>query len=105
MHFHGHSISVATGFIVLGFFVVLLNAGINTFYQNNIPVDLMGRVTSIFQLIQSVAQVILLFIVGLLGDFISLRMTIIGLASMMFLLSIVYLFFVFNAKYKLLYDG
>src|SRR5690606_38902582 len=50
-------------FVILGFFNVFINAGISTFYQNNIPVDLMGRVTSIFQLIQSAVQVV--FILGI----------------------------------------
>src|SRR5699024_4558009 len=42
--------SVVVGFIILGFFNAFLNAGIMTFYQNNVPVSIMGRVTSIYQL-------------------------------------------------------
>src|SRR5699024_4551012 len=43
--------SIVVGFVILGFFNVFLNAGIATFYQNNVPVEIMGRVTSIYQLI------------------------------------------------------
>src|SRR5699024_12225419 len=45
--------SVSIGFIILGFFNAFLNASSMTFFQNNFAVNVMGRVTSIFQLIQS----------------------------------------------------
>ena len=63
----------------------------------------MGRATSVFQLIQSSAQVILLLVVGMIGDFISLRIVIVSLAVFMFILSIVYSIIVLNRRYKLFY--
>ncbi|MDV2581753.1 MFS transporter [Alkalibacillus haloalkaliphilus] len=93
-------LSITAGFIVLGFFLVFLNAGVTTFYQNNVPVELMGRTTSIIQLIQSIAQTSLILIVGLLGDIISLRVTIISLASLMFVFALVYSLFIFKPNYK-----
>ncbi|RPF53455.1 MFS transporter [Aquisalibacillus elongatus] len=95
--------SITIGFMLLGFFLVFLNAGISTFYQNNVQTDLMGRVTSIIQLIQSALQVILILLVGLLGDLISLRVTIIGLSSLMLISALFYVYLVFQPKYKKFY--
>ncbi len=93
-------LSVAIGFTVLGFFLVFLNAGIITFYQNNVSVDLMGRVTSVFQLVQSAAQALLLLLVGIIADIVSLRVVIVCLAVFMFMLSLIYSVIVLRQKYK-----
>src|SRR5699024_2299993 len=58
--------SVSIGFIILGFFNAFLNAGSMTFFQNNFPVNVMGRVTSIFQLIQSVGQITFILSIGII---------------------------------------
>lgn len=91
-------ISITVGFLILGFFNVFMNAGISTFYQNNIPVSLMGRVTSIFQLLQSGIQVIFILAIGILADFISLRVTIVALAVVMFLSALIFSFFVMKPQ-------
>lgn len=83
-------LTITTGFLILGFFNVFMNAGIATFYQNNIPVALMGRITSIFQLIQSSIQVMFIIGVGIVADLISLRITIIGLALFMLVVSLIF---------------
>ncbi|QDP41545.1 MFS transporter [Radiobacillus deserti] len=85
-------LSVVVGFVILGFFNVFLNSGIMTFYQNNVPVEIMGRVTSIYQLIQSAAQVIFILVTGFAADLVSLRLTIITLALVMLSLSIIFSF-------------
>lgn len=82
--------SIIVGFVILGFFNVFLNAGIMTFYQNNVPVEIMGRVTSIFQLIQSAIQVIFILAIGVTADLVSLRLTITTLALVMLLSSIIF---------------
>ncbi len=92
--------SIVVGFVVLGFFNVYLNAGIMTFYQNNVPVDIMGRVTSIYDLIQSVIQVIFILVIGLAADLVSLRLTIVTLALIMFLSSIIFSIIVLKPNKK-----
>lgn len=72
--------SIAIGFVILGFFNAFLNAGIMTFYQNNVSVDIMASVTSIYQFIQSVGQVTFVLLIGIIGDLFSLRQTIVVLA-------------------------
>ncbi|RAZ81416.1 MFS transporter [Planococcus halotolerans] len=91
-------LSITIGFLILGFFNVFMNAGISTFYQNNIPIALMGRVTSIFQLLQSGLQVIFILGIGILADVISLRITIIALAVIMLLSAFVFSYFVFKPQ-------
>ncbi|GAB3790928.1 MFS transporter [Virgibacillus kimchii] len=95
--------SIVVGFVILGFFNVFLNAGIMTFYQNNVPVEVMGRVTSIYQLIQSAVQVIFILAIGFLADIISLRITIVTLALIMLICSFVFSFFVLRPGVKIYY--
>ncbi|MGY3715700.1 MFS transporter [Sutcliffiella cohnii] len=91
-------LSIVVGFVILGFFNVFLNAGITTFFQNNVPVEIMGRVTSIYQLIQSAIQVVFILAIGFTADIISLRFTIITLALVMLVSSILFAFFVLNRR-------
>lgn len=96
-------LSIVVGFVILGFFNVFLNAGIMTFYQNNIPVEIMGRVTSIFQLIQSAGQVLFILAIGFIAELVSLRITIIMLALIMLISAIVFSIFVLRQDKKVFY--
>ncbi|GAB3056669.1 MFS transporter [Virgibacillus ainsalahensis] len=95
--------SIVVGFVILGFFNVFLNAGIMTFYQNNVPVEIMGRVTSIYQLIQSAVQVVFILAIGFVADLISLRLTIVTLALVMLLSSFIFSFSVLLPNKKNVY--
>ncbi len=81
-------IMVAIGFTVLGFFNAFSSAGYQTFYQNNVPVEIMARITSVIGVIQSFAQIILLLGIGVLGDLFPLRYTIVILAVFNMILSL-----------------
>lgn len=96
-------VSIVVGFVILGFFNVFLNAGMMTFYQNNVPVEIMGRVTSIYQLIQSAVQVVFILLIGILADVISLRITIVTLALVMLLSTFVFSFSVLKPDKKAFY--
>ncbi|MEI3606193.1 MFS transporter [Pseudogracilibacillus sp. SE30717A] len=95
--------SIVVGFVILGFFNVFLNAGIITFYQNNVPIEVMGRVTSIYQLVQSIIQVIFILIIGIIADLLSLRLTIITLALVMLISTIIFSFYVLKDNKKHFY--
>ncbi|MBG9655855.1 MFS transporter [Cytobacillus firmus] len=79
---------VVMGFTVLGIFNAFSSAGYQTFYQNNVPVEIMGRMISVIGVIQSFAQIILLFGIGVLGDLFPLRYTIVILAVLNLILSL-----------------
>ncbi|MDY0407500.1 MFS transporter [Virgibacillus soli] len=98
-------LSIVVGFILLGFFLVFLNAGMMTFYQNNVPTEIMGRVTSMFQLAQSGLQIIFVITVGGIADIIPLRITIIFLASCMLIVSIFILLQVLQNDKSLYYQA
>ncbi|MBM7661985.1 MFS family permease [Bacillus mesophilus] len=70
-------LSVAFGFIILGFFNAFSNTGFTTFYQNNVPVEMMGRISSVYGVIVSVFQIIFILLIGFTGELIPLRYSII----------------------------
>lgn len=90
--------SIVVGFVILGFFNVFINAGMMTFYQNNVPVEIMGRVTSIYQLVQSAIQVLFILMIGIVADVVSLRMTIVVLALIMLLSTFIFAISVLKHK-------
>ncbi|TVP81644.1 MAG: MFS transporter [Alkalicoccus sp.] len=96
--------SIMAGFLVLGFFLVFLNAGMTTFYQNNVPVALMGRVTSIIQLLQSALQIAFVLFIGIIADLINLRLTIVALSLLMLTASLVFPFLIFRKGREALYE-
>jgi len=78
----------ATGFIILGFFFAFSNTGFTTFYQNNVPVEIMGRVTSIVSVLQSAVSVVFLLFIGIMGDLLPLRYTIVALSIISVVLAV-----------------
>lgn len=75
-----------------------------TFYQNNLPVKVMRRVTSIFQLIQSLGQVVFILMVGVTADLVSLRLTIVTLALFILLLTVLFSTSILKANNKSFYE-
>jgi MFS family permease len=80
--------SVAIGFMVLGFFNSLSGTGFMTFYQNNVPIKMMGRISSIYGIFQSFLQVIFILLIGFTGDIIPVRYSIIAASTLMLVISI-----------------
>ncbi|MBD7936568.1 MFS transporter [Cytobacillus sp. Sa5YUA1] len=92
--------AVMSSFILLGFFNSFLNAGALTFYQNNIPVEMMGRVTSIFQLLQSMLQVSYLSVIMLMTNLIPLKNIIISLSLLLFVFTCFYVLVIFRHSFQ-----
>lgn len=80
--------SVAIGFIILGFFNSFSNTGFMTFYQNNVPVKTIGRISSIYGIFQSFLQVIFILVIGFTGDVIPVRYSIIAASTLMLIVSL-----------------
>ncbi|WP_108669144.1 MFS transporter [Peribacillus acanthi] len=80
-------LTIVIGFVILGLFNAFMNTGFSTFYQNNIPLHLMGRMTSVISVAQNGLQIIFLLLIGLLGDLFPLRYIIAVLASVNVLFS------------------
>lgn len=67
----------AIGFFVLAFFMAFMNTGFMTFYQNHVPVDMMGRISSIYSLVAAVMQMLSVFILGLTAQLWSISWSVI----------------------------
>ncbi|WP_406945888.1 MFS transporter [Halobacillus sp. SY10] len=79
--------TVAIGFMVLGFFNSFSGTGFMTFYQNNVPVKMMGRISSIYGIFQSFLQVMFILLIGFTGEMIPVRYSIIAASMLLLVLS------------------
>ena len=72
------------GFFVLSFFLSISNTGFMTYIQSNIPTDMMGRISSIYEMLASFIQVITILLVGLASHWFSVKEVVIGCSTLMF---------------------
>ncbi|PEA21042.1 MFS transporter [Bacillus cereus] len=79
----------AIGFFILSFSMAFANTGYYTFYQNNVPVDLMGRIGSIYGLVIAVITILTTILFGGATQFISIQLVVIVGTSIMFLITII----------------
>ena len=79
----------AIGFFILSFSLAFANTGFHTFYQNNIPVDMMGRIGSIYGLIEAVLVIIATIIVGVAAQLIAIQYVVIIGTIVMLVISII----------------
>ncbi len=86
----------AVGFFILSFSLAFANTGFLTFYQNNIPVEIMGRVGSVYELIEAVLVIMTTVLIGISAQLLSIRIVVIGGSLVMLLITITLL--VFNVK-------
>ncbi|MED1411099.1 MULTISPECIES: MFS transporter [Bacillus] len=67
----------AIGFFILSFSMAYANTGYYTFYQNNVPVDLMGRIGSIYGLVIATITIFITILFGVSTQFISIQLVVI----------------------------
>lgn len=87
--FSNHFIMVAIGFFILSFAMAFANTGFYTFYQNNIPVDMMGRIGSIYELLIAILTILATIIFGVATHFTSIQVIVIVGAFVMLFITIV----------------
>ncbi|HEY4552255.1 MAG TPA: MFS transporter [Bacillaceae bacterium] len=66
-------LTATAAFVFLGFFIAFANSGYATFFQNSVPVGIMGRFGSIAEMAQGLVQIILTLILGLCAEWFSLQ--------------------------------
>ncbi|MFP7175512.1 MFS transporter [Priestia filamentosa] len=81
----------AVGFFVLSFATAFANTGFYTFYQNNIPIDIMGRIVSLYGFIEAFLIIIFTITFGISAELISIRFVVV-LGSFIMLLVAISLF-------------
>ncbi len=67
----------SAGFFVLAFFNAFANTGYQTFYQNNIPVEQMGRIRSLYGLVEAVCIIFMTALIALLSHLVSVGVAVI----------------------------
>lgn len=84
--FSSSFITASIGFFLLAFSLAFANTGFQTFYQLNVPVELMGRIGSIYGLVEAVFTILMTLLFGIATQYIPLRYIIIlgsfGILSM-----------------------
>lgn len=79
----------AIGFFILSFSMAYANTGFYTFYQNNIPVHMMGRIGSIYELVIAVVTIFITILSGVATQFISVQIVVIIGVIVMLLITII----------------
>lgn len=87
--FSNYFLIAAIGFFVLSFAMAFANTGFYTFYQNNVPVDMMGRIGSMYQLLIAILTIVTTIVFGVVTKFISIQAIVIAGAFFMLLITIV----------------
>ncbi|PGY99952.1 MFS transporter [Bacillus cereus] len=80
----------AIGFFILSFSMAYANTGFYTFYQNNIPVHMMGRIGSIYELVIAVVTIFITILSGVATQFISVQIVVIIGVIVMLLITIIF---------------
>ncbi|MBA2876214.1 MFS transporter [Thermaerobacillus caldiproteolyticus] len=93
----------ALGFFILSFSLSFANTGFHTFYQNNIPVEVMGRVGSIYGLIKAFLIIITTVIFGIMSQFISIKFIVITGTLIMLLITMMLCLFSLQPSKKKYY--
>ncbi|MYL70612.1 MFS transporter [Halobacillus litoralis] len=78
----------ALGFFLLSFALAFANTGFHTFYQESIPVGVMGRVTSVFGLLESVLVILATITIGAAAEWVSVKAAVVGGSWMMLLVTL-----------------
>ncbi|MRX56653.1 MFS transporter [Bacillus idriensis] len=103
--FSNSFIVAAIGFFILAFFIAYANTGFLTFYQNNIPVDVMGRIGSVYSLIQAILVITITSIMGVAAQITSIETVVILGVLIMMILSIILCAFTLIPANKQFYEA
>lgn len=76
------------GFFILSFALAFANTGFYTFYQNNIPVEMMGRIGSIYGLIESLLVILFTILFGVVAQVVSIQFAVILGTLVMLVISV-----------------
>ena len=88
----------ALGFFILAFALAFANTGFHTFYQNNIPIKIMGRIGSIYGLLEALLIIIATAIIGIIAQLISIQLVVIIGSLVMLGITILLLFISINTS-------
>ncbi|MGG5737257.1 MULTISPECIES: MFS transporter [Bacillus cereus group] len=87
--FSNEFLMAAIGFFILSFSMAYANTGFYTFYQNNVPVHMMGRIGSIYGLVIAAITIFITILFGVATQFISIQLVVIVGVLVMLLITII----------------
>jgi MFS family permease len=93
--------SACIGFLILGFFSSFANTGFQTYFQQSIPSNKMGRVGATLGFFQSLSLIITILFISLLSEWLNVKAVVIGTSVliMVFALTLnVLMYFYHNSK-------
>lgn len=76
----------ALSFFLLGFFMSFASSGYATFYQHHIPVSIMGRFSSLSDLILGLIQILFTILLGIFSEIFELQMACLSFSAFSFIL-------------------
>lgn len=94
----------AVGFFLLTFALSFANTGFLSFYQNNVPSDLMGRFSGVINVAESVLIIGLTFGIGLLAEYVGIRSTYVAFSLAFLLVGLVTVRVVIKRSRRALYE-
>lgn len=71
--FSTNFITASIGFFLLTFALSFANTGFLTFYQNNIPIEIMGRFSTVFGMVEAVFIILFTLVIGIAAELIEIR--------------------------------
>ncbi|MFP8782907.1 MFS transporter [Planococcus plakortidis] len=89
--FSNSFMGAAIGFFILAFSLAFANTGFHTFTQNNIPVEVMGRIVSVYGLIEALLIIVTTAIIGVASEIVTVQPVVIASTAVMFGISLLLL--------------
>jgi MFS family permease len=82
-------LTIAIGFALLSFALAFATTGFETFYQEHIPVEIMGRVGVLYGLLEGVLVILLTVLIGLGAEGLSVRAAVVAGSIVMLVMTLV----------------
>ncbi|MET3729404.1 MFS family permease [Fictibacillus halophilus] len=92
--------SACIGFIILGFFSAFANTGFQTFFQQSIPSNKMGRVGATLGFFQSISLIVIILFASFLSEWLNVKEVVIGTSILIMLFAVTLNVLMFNYHNK-----
>ncbi|MGE6490032.1 MFS transporter [Paenisporosarcina sp. NPDC076898] len=86
--FSTNYLMASSGFFILCFSLALANTGFTTYIQENIPIEMMGRISSLYGMVVYTLQLLAVLVIGIAAHWFSIQAVVIGGSLMMLVISL-----------------
>ena len=95
----------ALGCFLLSFATAFANTGFYTFYQNNIPSKIMGRIGSIYGFFEALFIIVFTAIFGLVAEWMTIRVVVVSASYIMLFIAVILLLLTIQRSKRSYYQG